>query len=93
MKLDVTRVKLRWREIARGGFDANTAALIRHQTDPDTHPELRRIAYGGSNGDHDAVIDAIAEEICRQVTEAFSNLDNTKLERLLDFLIASRMNK
>jgi len=93
VKLDVTRVKLRWRELAYGGFDAYTVNLIQTQTNPHMPPEIQRAAYSGGNGTLDAAIDAIAEEICRQIDEALTDIDNTKLERLLDFLIASRMNK
>lgn len=89
MKLDVTRIKLRWRELARGypSDDLHTRALLEAQIIPNgdhrvltTNGTYR--AYSGSNGANDAIIDAIAEELTRVINEALDSLDATRLERL-----------
>lgn len=65
--------------------------MLSNQTDPDVHPNLRRIAYGGGNGAHDAVIDAIAEELTRVLNEALAAITPAQLEQLLDLLITARI--
>lgn len=92
MKLDATRIKFRWRELSQGGMhppSAYTQALIADQASDD--PRTRRHGYSGSNGNHDAVIDAICEALVEQLNEALAAATPEHLEKLLDLLITSRM--
>lgn len=101
IKLDTTRIKYRWRERVRGaafpvasdGPDQHTKLLIEHQTAENIHPSLRRIAYGGSNGALDAVIDAIVEELTRVIEDALNSQDPTALEALGTFIAFNALQR